>query len=137
MTINLDHANAVMAFLGGLVVVLGGLVAVLRYVIRAETSRVHDVSAQVLHQVKNSHTTNLRDDLDNLHQAVRDVERRTGRRLDNLDGKQDTTNEALKAHIAQSEALQAKGRDSERQIRESLQHVSAAVENLSKPAEGD
>jgi hypothetical protein len=133
VTINLDHANSVMTLLGGLVLVLGGLVAVLRYVIRAETAKVHDVGAQVLHQVKNSHTTNLRDDLDNLHQAVRDVERRTGRRLDNLDGKADATSEALKAHVVQSEALQAKGRAAEQQIRDSLQHVAAAVENLTKP----
>lgn len=132
MTINLDHANSVMTLLGGFVLVLGGVVAVLRYVIRAETAKVHDVGAQVLHQVKNSHTTNLRDDLDNLHQAVRDVERRTGRRLDNLDTKQDSTNEALKSHIRLADAKTARGERAEGEIREALGNLARAVENLTQ-----
>ena len=141
MTLNLDNANGLATLTLSLLLILGTLLAAARWFIRTELAPIRSATTDTLHQVKNSHTTNLRDDLDSVHEKldrldsrVDGVERRTGRRLDAIEDKQDATAGSLAEHVEQSKTLLAKGAKSEDDIRHSLADVAAAVKNLTEGA---
>lgn len=139
MTLNLDNANGLATLTLSLLLILGTLLAAARWFIRTELAPIRSATTDTLHQVKNSHTTNLRDDLDSVHEKldrldsrVDGVERRTGRRLAGIEEKQAETARVVNEHIEQSKAVLDAGRKSEDDIRHSLADVAAAVKNLTE-----
>lgn len=143
-TIDLSTTGTIIGILVGLVTIFTAGFIVLRWIIRSVvTDGLHEnnsATRQVLEQVKNSHTTNLRQDIDAVMQAAKmakfaaddakDLAASASAAIHRTERKVDRTAAALGDHIAFSETLITEAADRNDGMTERLGSLEQKITDL-------
>lgn len=144
-TVDLSTTGAVVGILVGLITILTAAFWILRWIIQSVVNDgLHEnnsATRQVLEQVKNSHTTNLRQDIDQVMQFAtsarlaaddaKGLAATASASIRRIEGKVDSNGGVLNDHIAFSERIIAEGAGSAEVLNGRTEVLEKAISDLS------